>query len=53
LPGEKMAFGLLILADLMAAHPVVAAFHIPFGVVVGPVLLALAVRRAGAHPVTA
>jgi hypothetical protein len=50
LPGEKMAFGLLMVATLMAAHPVVAALHMPFGVVVGPVLLVLAVRRACARP---
>jgi hypothetical protein len=50
LPAEKPLFGLMILANLMSAHPVVAALHVPFGVVVGPVLLGLAVRRACAHP---
>jgi alpha-1,2-mannosyltransferase len=45
LPGEIAAMSLLLLMDLLSAHPVVAMFHIPFGAVCGPVLLALAVRR--------
>jgi hypothetical protein len=46
LVGEKPVFGLLLFADLMAAHPVVAALHVPFGALAGPALLALAMRRA-------
>jgi len=45
LPGEKAVIGLAMLLDLLAAHPIVAALHIPFGAAVGPALLMLAVRR--------
>jgi alpha-1,2-mannosyltransferase len=45
LPGESLAFGVLMVCVLLAAHPVVRAMHVPFGAVVGPVLLSLCVRR--------
>jgi hypothetical protein len=45
LPGEKAGIGLMLLFDLLAAHPIVAGTHIPFGAAAGPVLLALALRR--------
>jgi hypothetical protein len=46
LPGERGALGLLLVATLLAAHPIVARLHFPFGALVGPSLLALAIRRA-------
>ncbi len=52
LAGEKRTFGFLLLATLMAAHPVVATLHVPFGLVVGPALLALAMRRGRAKTET-
>jgi hypothetical protein len=45
LAGEKVLFGVLILANLLSAHLIVAVAHVPFGLVAGPVLLALAIRR--------
>jgi hypothetical protein len=49
LPGEKLALGLLLLVTLLAAHPIVAKSHVPFGAAAGPVLLGLAVRRGVAE----
>ena len=46
LPGEATVIGLAFLADLFAAHPLVAASHIPFGAFAGPAMLPLALRRA-------
>ena len=46
LPGEKAGLGAAIVLDLLASHPIVSALNIPFGAVVGPILLGLAVRRA-------
>jgi hypothetical protein len=45
LPGESIVLRLLVLANLLAAPPVVAAAHVPFGAVVGPALLGLTMRR--------
>jgi hypothetical protein len=45
LPGEKAVIGLALVLDFLAAHPIVAALHIPFGAAVGPAFLMLAVRR--------
>jgi hypothetical protein len=45
LPGEKPVIGMLLLADLLAAHPIVADTRIPFAALAGPCLLALAIRR--------
>jgi hypothetical protein len=44
--GEGAALALLMLASFLAAAPVVGALHVPFGALVGPALLTLAVRRA-------
>jgi hypothetical protein len=46
LPGERALITLALLANLLAAHPVVAATGLPFGAVVAPIMLGLAVRRA-------
>jgi hypothetical protein len=46
LPGEKLACGVLVVANFLAAPMIVAQVHVPFGALAGPVLLALAVRRA-------
>jgi len=45
LPGEKVIIAGAWLADLLAAHPVVAGTSVPFGAICGPALLALALRR--------
>jgi hypothetical protein len=45
LPGEALVLRLLVLANLLAAAPIVAAVHVPFGAVVGPALLGLSLRR--------
>jgi hypothetical protein len=45
LRGERAALGLLLAATLLAAHPIVAHLHFPFGALAAPALLALAVRR--------
>jgi hypothetical protein len=46
LAGERFLFGGLMLANLLSAHAVVAAVHVPFGLVAAPALLGLAIRRA-------
>jgi len=46
LRGEKLTFGLLVLSNFLAAPMIVGTAHVPFGALAGPVLLALAVRRA-------
>jgi hypothetical protein len=50
LPGEKAIIGSVLLLDLFASHPIATAFHLPFGALAGPALLALAVRRSLALP---
>jgi hypothetical protein len=35
-----------MLANLLSAHAIVAAVHVPFGLVAAPALLGLAIRRA-------
>jgi hypothetical protein len=45
LPGEALVLRLLVLANLLAAAPIVAAMHVPFGAVVGPALIGLTLRR--------
>ncbi len=45
LPGEAFALRALVVANLLAGAPIVAAAHVPFGAVVGPVLLGLTLRR--------
>ena len=48
--GEPIVLPLLMLASFLAAAPVVGALHIPFGALVGPALLTLAVRRRPGGP---
>jgi hypothetical protein len=50
LAGEKSIIGGVLLLDLLASHPIATAFHVPFGALAGPALLALAVRRGLASP---
>jgi hypothetical protein len=45
LPGEGLGMALLCLANLLAAPFIVTTLHFPFGAIVAPVLLALALRR--------
>ena len=45
LPGEAVALVAVCVANLLAAAPVVQATGVPFGALVAPVLLALAMRR--------
>jgi hypothetical protein len=45
LPGEAALLRLLILANFLAAPPIVGALHVPFGAIVGPTLLGLGMRR--------
>jgi hypothetical protein len=45
LPGEGVLLVLLLLANLVAAPPIVAGCHVPFGALVAPALLAAAMRR--------
>jgi hypothetical protein len=52
LPGEKAAIAVLLLFDLLAAHPIVSGTHLPFGAAAGPVLLALALRRGIAERIS-
>jgi hypothetical protein len=45
LGGEKLLIFLALLADLLAAHPIVAKTGVPFAFLPAPVLLGLALRR--------
>ena len=50
LPGEGVMLMLVGVLNLLAAAPVVGATHVPFGAMVAPALLVLAMRRGGWLP---